>query len=320
MKSTAVIYHYYEPVINYKDNLIFFLETALIPDVDYYIIIADCCTVDLPAKSNIFYITSKNKNNDYGGYSDYVNGHLKDYQFFIFINSSVRGPFLPNYYNKKWTTPFIERLRNDVHLVGSSINIKSISNPLESHYNEESKLNIHVQTTAYALSKEALHYLKFIKFYDNKNSWSKEDVITNYECRMTHEIIKRGWKISCILPLYDRFYNDICSQIPNNFSSKNGDLLHKNRFYSRTLTPYDFVFIKTNRDVICSNDLDSYTYTELQSIKLSLNLKDLSPQAESLMRNLGENLKRIYIHRRNFKRVLRLLGLVKLADYFSKFY
>ena len=62
---------------------------------------------------------------------------------------------------------------------------------------------MHVQTTSYALTAEALGHLISIGFYDNDRMMSKPEVIALYELRLSKEIIKNGWNISCVLPLYD---------------------------------------------------------------------------------------------------------------------
>ena len=50
-------------------------------------------------------------------------GRLKAYQFFIFLNSSVRGPFFPSYMPKHWQWPdaFVDRLSPEVKIVASSL-------------------------------------------------------------------------------------------------------------------------------------------------------------------------------------------------------
>ena len=127
-KSIAVVYHYFEKNINYRDNLIFFLSVGILDQHDYYIVIAGECTVNLPKIDNVFFIKTANKNNDYGGYSEFVKSqNIKNYDFFIFINSSVRGPFLLCHSPLDWTSPFINKLRNKTHLVGSTINLLSTS-------------------------------------------------------------------------------------------------------------------------------------------------------------------------------------------------
>ena len=43
-------------------------------------------------------------------------GRLSAYQYFVFLNSSVRGPFIPSYMPKHWRWPdaFIDRLTDSV--------------------------------------------------------------------------------------------------------------------------------------------------------------------------------------------------------------
>lgn len=46
------------------------------------------------------------------------------FKYFIWLNSSVRGPFLPAYHPRDvhWSTAFTRKLAGDVKLVGSTIN------------------------------------------------------------------------------------------------------------------------------------------------------------------------------------------------------
>jgi hypothetical protein len=46
------------------------------------------------------------------------------FKYFVWLNSSVRGPFLPAYHpaSMHWTAAFVRKLRGDVKLVGSTIN------------------------------------------------------------------------------------------------------------------------------------------------------------------------------------------------------
>ena len=48
---------------------------------------------------------------------------LRRYRFFMFLNSSVRGPFYPSYQPQgwAWTRAFTDRLSADVKVVASSI-------------------------------------------------------------------------------------------------------------------------------------------------------------------------------------------------------
>ena len=50
-------------------------------------------------------------------------GRLRLYKFFIFLNSSVRGPFFPSYMPAGWQWPdaFVDRLSAEVKIVSSSL-------------------------------------------------------------------------------------------------------------------------------------------------------------------------------------------------------
>ena len=51
------------------------------------------------------------------------NINVAHYKYFVFMNSSARGPFLPSYFpnNLHWTHPLVSRLRKLVKLVGPTI-------------------------------------------------------------------------------------------------------------------------------------------------------------------------------------------------------
>ncbi len=62
---------------------------------------------------------------DYGGYARLLTPRSLEQEFehFIFVNSSVRGPFFPSYFDKNWARLFTEKLSDETRLVGSTINI-----------------------------------------------------------------------------------------------------------------------------------------------------------------------------------------------------
>ena len=54
------------------------------------------------------------------------------YKYFLFMNSSARGPFLPSYWPNTvhWTQPLVSRLRGLVKLVGPTISCEGERNLL----------------------------------------------------------------------------------------------------------------------------------------------------------------------------------------------
>jgi len=271
MHKVAVFFHYFEINEVYKENLIFFLSAAYRQELNFFIIISGACTVDLPNYDNVKYVYTENKNNDFGGYSAVLSNfnRIDDYSFFIFVNSSVRGPFVPSGYDGCWTELFTSKIKDETHLVGSSINIL----PNNSPYAQKFKLDFgytqpysHVQTTAYALSLSAIKHLIKIGFYNGAESLNKEDVICKYELRLSQEIKRNGMNIGCLLI----GYNGIDYRLPHqeiNFSSWNGDPLCKGGYFGRTARPSELVFVKTNRNLISRYQLYWYTYFTLLSIE-----------------------------------------------------
>jgi hypothetical protein len=150
-------------------------------------------------------------------------------------------------------------------MVGCSINLL----PLDSFYScfFRNKFDfeppyIHVQTTAYALSAEGLQLLAGKGFFDITKDLGRHEVISSYEILMSQILLSNGFSISSILPTYEEFSTSTRS-LSYCGTSKEGDPQFKSAFYGRTLSPLEIVFVKTNRDVISTNELASYTFTAL---------------------------------------------------------
>ncbi len=262
-----VFFHYFEMDQNYKDNLIYFLSVAYTKSVQFVIVISGECTIDLPHLENITYIFTENKNNDFGGYVTALSNlkNLDGYKYFIFVNSSVRGPFLSNYFESNWVELFTSRMNNDVHLVGTSINILPVNSTISKMFKNKYAYKepySHVQTTAYALSYKAIRHLIKIGFYDVTEKLSKNDVICEYELRLSQEIKNNGWNMSCILAHYDAIdYRKFHSNI--NFPTKQGNINSGGSFFGRNAHPTEIVYIKTNTSMISRLELSSHTYYNL---------------------------------------------------------
>lgn len=311
-KTIAVVYHYYELNLTYKDNLIYFLSVGILNELSYFVVISGDCSIHLPEHQNVTYIYTENKNNDYGGYSNFFKKYNCSFDYLIFINSSMRGPFLPNYYNQPWYTPFIDKLILDTHLVGGSINFRN-------YYNEENffeiddltSVGVHVQTTVYAITKEAAEYLNSKGFYSNEAYLSKDDVIKKYEIGLSSEILNNGWAITSILN-DDKFVKKTNTAFERAAKSMCiGDVLNKYKYYSRTLAPEELIFIKTNRDMLTAIDLASHTYTSLFRVIKTNGWSE----AFNLYKRSGNIVLAANSSRRLMKRFLRFFGLKSFANW-----
>jgi hypothetical protein len=227
------------------------------------------CSIDLPELSNITYLFAENRNFDYGGYAFALASglDLTRYDHFIFINSSVRGPYLPAYVDRAWVSCFTALCKGDVGLVGSTINILAEDNA----YSEEFQRRhggappfSHVQTMAYCLSREALAFLQADSFFATGRELSRLHVITDYEILMSQKLLRAGWNLKCLLPEY----NAIDYRQPHrdiNPTTARGEAIYEGSYFGRTAHPFETIFTKTNLNIYPFHFFDKLTYSMMQS-------------------------------------------------------
>lgn len=271
MKKNLIFYHYFEKDISYRDNFLHFFSYGYSKELDYIVIISGPHSIDLPCADNIKYFFTENLNGDFGGYCYAINKitNLSEYEFFFFINSSVRGPFLTVRDKKNWTEYFIDQLEAGVGIVGSTINILPKSSQHAREYSakyRDKAFYPHVQTTSYLLPKQTLTFLIENGFYSCEGILSKNDVVRDYELRLSQILIDQGWNLKSLLPEYNHLdYRDIAADI--NPTSVDGDLLLKNSYFGRTLHPYEAIFIKNNRELFTLEYLDRLAYSQSELIQ-----------------------------------------------------
>ncbi len=234
MPKTLVLYVFHEVNQRVKN----FIEKAVFYDenIDFLFI--------SNKRENIFevpsYVKRMYRDNigvDFGGWSDglLTDDLYKNYDFFIFVNSSVSGPFLPSYYKGKWTDIYLDGLKDNVRLFGSTINTCVGSNhPL---YTE------HIQSYIFSMDREVLEYLIQKEIFTMKcYSNSIHDAVINKEILQSRLVIEKGWNIGCLLPCYNGV--DFCKK--EQTVPFFGDIMHpeyRNKFWNE----YEIVFVKGNR-------------------------------------------------------------------------
>lgn len=238
------MYAYYEKNTQYKENLKIFLDTAILDNIDYYIIINGDCTLNLPNKKNINIIYRKNEGFDFGAWSHCIKKYIhKKYDYYIFINSSVRGPYLSNP-KEIWLDQFLKLFSNkDIKLVGTTINIWSNA---RYYFNYEPPYT-HVQSMFFILNNEGFNFLLNKQFFDDEKKLNKSNisqVILSKEITMSQLILKNNWNINCILSKYkDHDYR----LIKKNFNTTSEDPYFKNAYFGDTIKPEEVIFFKINR-------------------------------------------------------------------------
>jgi hypothetical protein len=75
------------------------------------------------------------------------------YKYFVFLNSSVRGPYMPSYLSGhlSWTQAFVAILDDQVKLAGPSINCEKAN--WKADPSQRTRHNPHVQSYAVATDR-----------------------------------------------------------------------------------------------------------------------------------------------------------------------
>ena len=269
--QTAVFYHFFEKDKIYKQNLVFFLSTAYSKNIDFYILCSSKIDFEIPNFENISIINTPNKNFDFGAFSSHINNHLNQrYDFYFFINSSVRGPFVGPNNDIFWTDIFLRYLSKDVHLVGSTIAIPEKNIPEVERFKilfpDLDDSCAHVQSMVFCLSSEGYDYLMNIGFFTETHEKNKLDIICSYELRLSAEMIHNNWNIKCLLHEYNQIdYRNPKDYQKGLFLGDHDGPIDRGTYFARTVSPHETIFAKVNRGAISKIDLASYTFTTLTS-------------------------------------------------------
>ena len=221
----------------FKDEYTDFMMVANIPGFDFNTL------PNLPV-----YVEQISRNNigwDNGGYSAALlaNDNYKKYKNFVFVNSTVIGPFMPDYCKEKWTTVLTNGLINDIHCFGTMINTEK--DPLNKS---------HVQSCCFALTKEAARLLIDAGVFSNdpKQQYSThKETILHKEIGMSRVILNRGWNIGCLFPGFKGIDFKFINKKPKDYGKQSkflfaGDMMYP-KFRYTVWDPYQIVFYKGNR-------------------------------------------------------------------------
>ena len=238
MSKTLVLYvfHIYnERVKQFIKNCIFYDE-----NVDF-IIISNDKNIIFEVPNYVKKLVRDNIGFDFGGWSQALleNNLYTNYDKFIFANSSIVGPFIPSYYNGKWTDIYINGLQNNIKLFGSTIN--TCHDPIN---------RSHVQSYIFCMDKITLEYLIKCEIFSTTNyAKSFVEAIWGKEVHMSRKIIENGWNIGALLPYYTNVDFTFKTKSPNDYNFEFiGDMMYSD-FRNTYWNEYQLVFIKGNREI-----------------------------------------------------------------------
>jgi len=232
MVKTLVLYVFHQ----YNDRVQHFIKNAIFYDenIDFIVISNN--------KQNVFevppYVKTMYRDNigfDFGGWSDALltNELYKQYDNFIFVNSSVIGPFIES--GLKWTDIYLNGLTGNVKLFGSTINTMELPH-----------MFAHVQSYIFAMDKSTLEYLiEYEIFSTKKYAKSLIEAVFFNEVSMSRRIIANGWNIGSLLNHYRGIDFTFRSPLERSITFL-GDVMYPQ--YCNTLwNVRELVFIKGNR-------------------------------------------------------------------------
>jgi len=228
------VFHIYNSRVEHFINNSIFYD----PNIDF-IIISNNKNDTFNAPDYVKKIFRDNIGYDFGGWSDALltNDLYKNYENFIFVNSSVVGPFIPCYYKDKWTDIYINGLQNNIKLFGSTIN--ACHQPLE---------RSHVQSYIFAMDKITLKYLIDCEIFSLTNyAKTFHDAIEQKEILMSRKIIQNGWNIGSLLLHYKNVDFTFKSKNPEKYNIDFlGDIMFE-QYKNSLWNEYQLVYIKGNR-------------------------------------------------------------------------
>ncbi len=220
----------------------FFRKCIFKDDNIDFIVISNGYNENLDLPSYVKVIRRDNKGFDFGGWSE---GILRDelykrYDYFIFVNSSVFGTFIPDYYKDKWTSIFINGLKEDEEIKLYGITINTERDPL---------FRSHVQSYLFCIDKTTLKFLIDKEIFSLTNqSENFIDCVQNKEILMSRLIIDNGWNIGALCDYYKGVDFRFIKKQPYEYNMKFlSSIMDQRERRLNIWNEYQLVFIKGNR-------------------------------------------------------------------------
>jgi hypothetical protein len=244
-----------------EKNVLFFLEHLGDMDV-YFIVNGEFNNAKIKAaleeNPNIKVVRRQNRGFDFGAYSDVLLNHHRDYDYFFFINDSVRGPFIPFWNKTKWYRYFIDLLDDDIHLVGPTINFY-MGRP-------------HVTSAMFLLSKKGVELCIQHQIFSTVRWRCFRHVSEHCEVEMSSIMLDSGYNIRCLCEAYKNIDFRTCRgekfKFDRNLNSnidKQGDPLYSSCYFGGNVNIYEIVFVKANRGIDDAL-IDRYTDWQFQDV------------------------------------------------------
>jgi hypothetical protein len=213
--------------------------------------------------NNMFFHKRQNFGHDFSGWSDVlfskINNKLlyEKYDYYIFLNSSCMGPFVPVYVKKKWTEIFTDEINDKVKLVGPTINLQYGLPHVQSYMMCTDKVGLRLAIKAEIFKVEGFANIP------------KKAIIYKCEVGLSLCVLNGGYDIKCMLKAYDHIdFHDYYKTkvLPSNLNfTIDSDMCSSGHYCGISFHPYEVIFFKSNRG-ITSDVLDVYAKIHLGGV------------------------------------------------------
>ena len=221
----------------YNERVEHFIKHAIFKDPMFdFVIICNDRTIEIAVPDYVTVLKRDNIGYDFGAWSEGLlrDDRYKAYNYCVFVNSSIIGPYLPDGYTKPWPFRFLDGLHGNIRLFGSTIN--TIRDPVNKS---------HVQSFAFAMDREALEYLISKEIFSlTKFAQTFKDAIWQHEVRMSREVLTHGWNIGSLM----HHYTDVDFTFASRDPASYGIMWHDDLMYPACgLDRKEVMFMKGNR-------------------------------------------------------------------------
>ena len=247
-RRISVIYVYHESE-DARINLEFFQRHGMLHKdshnlkVDYFLMING---PNLSVEAHNYWSVKYRENVgfDFAAWSECIKSiDVENYDYFVFLNDTVRGPFD----DSEWLTTFTNLIDEKTKLAGMSINCCTYK-PFVDYYREQSIP--HVQSMFWCTDQIGLKIARATvldKIDLTKNAIGKEHVIITCELGLSYHFLISGFNITCILKEYQKDYRNKSNWLINTQNGRNGDPWHFQAYFGRNIIPTESIFFKINR-------------------------------------------------------------------------
>lgn len=237
--KTLILYVFHE----LTPSVLYFAKHGVFDHVNYdfiFIINSTDSAIQLPhMPTNVRILRRENVGFDFGAWSTglFLEDNYKKYSNYIFINSTVVGPFMPKDSTKLWPELFLERLSDTVKLVGTTINSQDLTG-------RQLDKTPHVQSMMFACNSETVNFLIDNNiFTTGLDNITHNNLITYHEVRMSRIIIESGFNVQGLM----RHYESVDFRTPYKYSPHiwlNNITIRPSLIKRHIRDPFEIVFVK----------------------------------------------------------------------------